>query len=71
MEVTDGWLHPIVKLFNSNSSIAAIQPKIKDFKNKTHFEYAGAAGGFIDKFGYPYCRGRIFDTLEEELWAIQ
>lgn len=66
VEVTDGWLHPIVKLFNSNSSIAAIQPKIKDFKNKTHFEYAGAAGGFIDKFGYPYCRGRIFDTLEED-----
>ena len=44
----------------------ACQPKILDYKRKTHFEYAGAAGGFIDRYGYPYCRGRIFDTLEED-----
>ena len=43
-----------------------IQPKILDFKNSAKFEYAGAAGGFIDRYGYPYCRGRLFDNLEED-----
>ena len=52
--------------FNSNTNTAIIQPKILDFKKKSHFEYAGAAGGCIDKYGYPYCRGRIFDTIEED-----
>ncbi len=66
VEVTEGWLRPIIKLFESQKEIAVIQPKILDYKNKAYFEYAGAAGGFIDKFGYPYCRGRIFDTLEED-----
>jgi GT2 family glycosyltransferase len=66
IEVTENWLKPVLDEFNKDSETAIIQPKILDFKNKTHFEYAGAAGGFIDKYGYPYCRGRIFDTLEED-----
>jgi len=66
VEVTRDWLIPIINEFNTSPNIAAIQPKILDYKKKTHFEYAGAAGGFIDKLGYPYCRGRLFDTLEED-----
>lgn len=66
VEVTKNWLIPIISEFESNLKTAIIQPKILDFKQKTHFEYAGAAGGFIDKYGYPYCRGRIFHTLEED-----
>lgn len=66
VEVTTNWLQPIVSEFNADDNIAIIQPKILDYKNKSYFEYAGAAGGFIDKYGYPYCRGRIFDTIEED-----
>ncbi|NRD23744.1 glycosyltransferase family 2 protein [Winogradskyella litoriviva] len=66
IEVTENWLQPILKEFKTNKNTAIIQPKILDYKNKTHFEYAGAAGGFLDKFGYPYCRGRIFDSIEED-----
>lgn len=66
IEVTENWLQPILSTFDTNSNIAIIQPKILDYKKKTHFEYAGAAGGFIDKFGYPFCRGRIFDTIEKD-----
>jgi GT2 family glycosyltransferase len=67
VEVTKDWLEPIQAEFQINQETAIVQPKILDFKNKTHFEYAGAAGGFIDKFGYPYCRGRIFTTIEQDL----
>ena len=66
IEVTKGWLTPVISLFNSRSTIGIIQPKILDYKNKQYFEYAGAAGGFIDQYGYPYCRGRIFDTIEKD-----
>ena len=66
IEVTENWLQPILKTFDNEPKTAIIQPKILDFKNKEYFEYAGAAGGFIDKYGYPYCRGRIFDTLEKD-----
>jgi GT2 family glycosyltransferase len=66
VEVTKNWLVPIESEFELNPKTAIIQPKILDFKQKTHFEYAGAAGGFIDKYGYPFCRGRIFHTLEED-----
>lgn len=66
IEVTENWLNPILEVYNSDASVSIIQPKILDYKQKTHFEYAGAAGGFIDKYGYPYCRGRIFDTVEED-----
>lgn len=67
IEVTKDWLLPIIAIFNAQPETAIIQPKILDFKNKDYFEYAGAGGGFIDKFGYPYCRGRIFDTIEKDL----
>jgi len=66
IEVTPNWLAPIYSHFQENSDTAIIQPKILDYKKKTHFEYAGAGGGFIDQLGYPYCRGRIFNTLEED-----
>lgn len=66
IEVTENWLQPILDLFQKDNSIGIIQPKILDFKNKKYFEYAGAAGGFIDKYGFPFCRGRIFDILEKD-----
>lgn len=66
IEVTENWLKPILKNFDIENKTAIIQPKILDFKNKEYFEYAGAAGGFIDKYGYPFCRGRIFDTIEKD-----
>jgi GT2 family glycosyltransferase len=66
IEVTENWLKPILKTFEAEPKTAIIQPKILDFKRKEYFEYAGAAGGFIDRFGYPFCRGRIFDTLEKD-----
>ncbi|GGC91388.1 glycosyl transferase family 2 [Flavobacterium lutivivi] len=66
VEVTENWLKPILEIFEKEKNVAIIQPKILDFKNKSLFEYAGAAGGFIDKYGYPYCRGRIFETVEKD-----
>jgi GT2 family glycosyltransferase len=64
--VTENWLRPIIEAFDTEKQTAIIQPKILDFKNKEYFEYAGAAGGFIDKYGFPFCRGRIFDTVEKD-----
>jgi GT2 family glycosyltransferase len=66
IEVTENWLVSIIDTFEKEPKTAIIQPKILDFKNKDYFEYAGAAGGFIDKYGYPFCRGRIFETLEKD-----
>ena len=66
VEVTENWLNPILSQFEKDEKVAAAQPRIRDYKNKEYFEYAGAAGGFIDKYGYPFCRGRIFDTLEKD-----
>ena len=66
VEVTKNWLNPIITCFQENLETAIIQPKLLDYKNKDYFEYAGAAGGFLDKYGYPYCRGRIFNTLEKD-----
>ena len=66
IEVTENWLQPIEAIFVNQPKTAIIQPKILDFKNKEYFEYAGAAGGFIDLFGYPYCRGRVFNQLEKD-----
>ncbi|WP_299114193.1 glycosyltransferase family 2 protein [uncultured Winogradskyella sp.] len=66
IQVTKNWLLSIVMAYNSEKDVAIIQPKILDYKQKSHFEYAGAAGGFIDKYGYPFCRGRIFNTIEED-----
>ena len=64
IEVTENWLIPILQTFKNEQNTAIIQPKILDYKNKLKFEYAGAAGGFIDKLGYPFCRGRIFNSVE-------
>lgn len=66
VEVTAGWLDAVIKLMDSDKNIAACQPKIKAYNNKSSFEYAGAAGGFIDKYGYPFCRGRILEKIEED-----
>jgi GT2 family glycosyltransferase len=66
IEVTKNWIEPVISLFRSDKKIAAIQPKLLDFHHKDRFEYAGGAGGFIDRFGYPFCRGRIFDTIEQD-----
>lgn len=66
IEVPEHWVEPVMELFDSDSNIAAIQPKILSYHQRNQFEYAGAAGGFIDKYGYPFCRGRVFDTLEED-----
>ncbi|MGV3540153.1 MAG: glycosyltransferase family 2 protein [Rufibacter sp.] len=66
VEVTPNWLTPMVALLEENQQIAACQPKIRSFHQRSHFEYAGAAGGFLDAYGYPFCRGRLFDTLEED-----
>lgn len=66
VEVTRGWIEPIVELFEKNNTIGAAQPKILSYHHKHQFEYAGAGGGFIDTLGYPFCRGRIFNMLEED-----
>lgn len=66
VEVSSGWLDAPIRLMESDKKIAAVQPKILSYHQKTHFEYAGAAGGFIDRFGYPFCRGRIFDEVEAD-----
>lgn len=66
VEVTEGWIANVLELMDKRPEIAACQPKIMDYNNRTKFEYAGAAGGFIDKWGYPFCRGRIFNELEED-----
>jgi len=66
VEVTKDWLKPLLATMESDKNIAACGPKILDYKRKTHFEYAGAAGGFIDQYGFPFCRGRIFSELEED-----
>lgn len=64
VEVTEGWLSILTDYMDKHLHIAACQPKILSQQNKSYFEYAGAAGGFIDRYGYPFCRGRIFDCLE-------
>ncbi len=66
IEVTDGWIEKVIRLMDSDKNIAACQPKIKDYYRKEFFEYAGAAGGYIDRLGYPFCRGRIFMALEKD-----
>lgn len=66
VEVTPNWTKSIIDLMDTDKSIAACQPKILSYQQKTHFEYAGAAGGYIDWLGYPFCRGRIFDSYEED-----
>ena len=67
VEVTENWLVPMIRFMEANPHVAALQPKIKSYRDKTSFEYAGAAGGYLDKLGYPYCRGRLFDIVEKDL----
>lgn len=64
IEVTPRWVEPIIALLDADAAVAAVQPKICSFANKQQFEYAGAAGGFIDRYGYPFCRGRLFNEVE-------
>jgi len=66
VEVTEGWLDPLIDVLDANPLIAACVPKILSDERRDLFEYAGAAGGFIDKYGYPFCQGRIFDSLETD-----
>lgn len=66
VEVTSGWLEPMTDYLDKHPQVAACQPKLLSFQEKSCFEYAGAAGGFIDKYGYPFCRGRIFDVIESD-----
>jgi len=66
VEVTPGWLEPIKDAFLKFPDASIIQPKILDLLKRDYFEYAGAAGGFLDQFGYPFCRGRIFQTIEKD-----
>jgi len=66
VEVTPHWIDNVIQLMDADKNIAACQPKIKSYHEKNKFEYAGAAGGFIDKYGYPFCRGRILEVLEED-----
>lgn len=65
-EVTPGWLNPLVKTLEIDKKIAVVQPKILWLENKRYFDYAGACGGYLDKFGYPFTRGRLFDTIEKD-----
>ncbi|HEY3404053.1 MAG TPA: glycosyltransferase family 2 protein [Ohtaekwangia sp.] len=66
IEVTPHWLQPMIRLLDQDQTIAAVQPKILSYHKRNLFEYAGAAGGFIDSLGYPFCRGRIFSHTEED-----
>lgn len=66
VEVTENWINPIIQLMDKDKDIAACQPKILDYNAPQLFEYAGASGGYIDKYAYPFCRGRIFNVLEED-----
>jgi GT2 family glycosyltransferase len=66
VEVIPGWLEPMIELLEKDNTIAACQPKILSFANKQIFEYAGAAGGWLDKYGYPFAKGRVFDICEED-----
>lgn len=66
IEVTANWIGPMIAMMEENPEVAAVQPKIRSYTDKHSFEYAGAAGGYIDKYGYPFCRGRLFDTLETD-----
>ncbi|MCB9267465.1 MAG: bifunctional riboflavin kinase/FAD synthetase [Lewinellaceae bacterium] len=66
VEVTEGWIEPIIELMERDPTVGACQPKIKAYHNRNYFEYAGAAGGWLDNLGYPFCRGRIFAVTERD-----
>lgn len=66
VEVTPGWLEPLISFMDTHPEVGACQPKIRSQRNRDYFEYAGASGGYIDRLGYPFCRGRIFDKVEQD-----
>lgn len=66
IEVTQDWLKPMLRYMDEHQEVAACQPKLLSEANREMFEYAGASGGFLDRFGYPFCRGRVFETVEED-----
>lgn len=66
VEVTAGWIEPVIHLMETHSAIGACQPKLLNYNIRDEFEYAGGAGGFLDKWSYPFCRGRIFDAFEKD-----
>ncbi len=66
VEVTPGWIEPVIEAMEKDTHIAVAQPTLRSYTDKQYFEYAGASGGYIDKYGYPFCRGRIFDTCEKD-----
>jgi GT2 family glycosyltransferase len=66
VEVSPGWIDPVIRLMDSDPTIGLVQPKIKSYNEKDKFEYSGSAGAYIDKYGYPFCRGRMFFTIEED-----
>ena len=66
VEVTEGWLTPLVRLMDENKDVAACQPKLLAMHDTNSFEYAGVSGGFIDRYGYPFCRGRLMETIEKD-----
>lgn len=66
VEVTPGWWQPMLNFMKEHPDVGAVQPKILAYNNKSMFEYAGAAGGYLDNLGYPYCRGRLFDSIEAD-----
>src|SRR5690606_25556022 len=66
VEVTPGWMEPVIELMEGNAVIGACQPKVLSWHNKAMFEYAGGAGGWIDAYGYAFCRGRIFEICEKD-----
>ncbi len=66
IEVSENWLDPLVQYLETHKDCAAVQPKIMDFHNRDRFEYAGAAGGYLDRLGIPFCRGRVFDFIESD-----
>lgn len=65
--VTQNWLQPLYNYMQQHSDVGACQPKIRSYRNKEYFEYAGAAGGYIDKYGYPFCKGRILNVIEKDI----
>jgi GT2 family glycosyltransferase len=66
VEVTDGWLEPVLAYLDAHSDVAAVQPKVRSWLRRTHFEHAGAAGGYLSKLYFPYCRGRVLWHVEED-----
>lgn len=66
VEVSANWLQPMIEMAEKQKTIGAIQPRLLDYNQPKRFEYAGAAGGFMDVFGYPFCRGRVFESIEED-----